>query len=62
MQLLQNEIDQMYGEAKTEPDLENIAQLEYLDMFIKEALRMYPVSSKYFNLLNNVLKSLKFRF
>jgi hypothetical protein len=52
----------MYGEAKTEPDLENIAQLEYLDMFIKEALRMYPVSSKYFNLLNNFLKSLKFRF
>lgn len=44
---LQEEIDDFYPNgSQTEPDIDNIGQLNYLDLFIKEALRMYPISSK----------------
>ena len=42
---LQDEIDAHFGDETTEPDCENIKSLEYLDMFIKEVLRFYPVAN-----------------
>ena len=44
MEKLQNEIDANCAESFT---YENIANLEYLDLFLKEVLRMYPIANKY---------------
>lgn len=55
---LQQELDEFYFQngQNLEINFDNINQLEYLDMFVKEVLRMYPISSKYikknFNLFN----------
>ena len=32
---------------KIEPNSDNVQKLEYLDMFIKEVLRMYPIANPY---------------
>lgn len=46
---LQKEIDSFYLNSNDEPSFDNINKLEYLDMFIKEVLRMYPISSNTVN-------------
>nr|ATW72301.1 cytochrome p450 CYP3045B3 [Brachionus calyciflorus] len=48
---LQEELDEFYLNNGNSLDLnfDNISQLEYLDMFIKEVLRMYPISSNTVN-------------
>jgi cytochrome P450 len=46
---LQEEIDQKFGanvELNDEIDYESVNDLPYLDMFIKEVLRMYPLANK----------------
>ena len=46
MEKLQEEIDMHFGnDSNTEPDCDNIKNLAYLDMFIKETLRFYPVAN-----------------
>jgi cytochrome P450 len=54
MEKLQNEIDANCAESFT---YENISNLEYLDLFLKEVLRMYPIANKYFFLFLNKIKN-----
>ena len=44
---LQNEIDSHFAPSGdyVQPDFENIQRLEYLDMFVKEVLRVYPIAN-----------------
>ncbi len=53
LQKLQNEIDQLPlsndeksdEETKTNPDYDIVAQMPYMDMFVSEVLRMYPIAN-----------------
>jgi hypothetical protein len=35
------------NQIKMKLNMDNVNNLEYMDLFIKEVLRMYPISSKY---------------
>jgi cytochrome P450 len=51
MRKLQEEIDSQYSPNPAEliqPDFESIQKLEYLDMFVKEVLRFYPIANGLF--------------
>ena len=37
---------------KIEPNTDNVSGLEYLDMFIKESLRLYPIANPSVNFLS----------
>ena len=52
LQKLQEEIDQLHlsnemsdEETKTNPDYDIVAQMPYMDMFVSEVLRMYPIAN-----------------
>lgn len=46
---LREEIDSYFGaDLDVKPDTDNIKNLEYLDMFCKEILRVYPIAKMYF--------------
>ena len=53
LQKLRDEIDQLPlshdirsdEEAKTNPDYDIVAQMPYMDMFVSEVLRMYPIAN-----------------
>jgi cytochrome P450 len=46
---LRAEIDEHWKENEEEPDCDVIAELTYMDMFVREVLRMYSVTHKVFN-------------
>ena len=53
LQKLQAEVDQLPldnddkpdEETKTNPDYDVVAQMPYMDMFVSEVLRMYPIAN-----------------
>jgi cytochrome P450 len=48
MRKLQDEIDRAFSPDPSEliqPDFDSIQNLEYLDMFVKEVLRFYPIAN-----------------
>lgn len=52
-QKLQAEIDQHWPTDGKEPDYEVIAEMPYLDIFLREVLRMYTFSSRVRNRVCN---------
>ena len=44
-QKLYEEINHYYFDDSVEPNSENIGELQYLEMFIKEVLRFYPIAN-----------------
>nr|QVK45581.1 cytochrome P450 [Brachionus paranguensis] len=48
---LQQELDDFFckNDQNLDINFDNVSQLEYLDMFVKEVLRMYPISSNTVN-------------
>ena len=45
MAILQNEIDEIIS-TKQNIDYDDLLKLEYMDLFIKEVLRMYPIPTE----------------
>jgi cytochrome P450 len=41
---LREEIDHFFIDSKSKPNTENVKDLSYLDMFIREVLRYYPIA------------------
>jgi cytochrome P450 len=53
----QNEIDGIFGNDKTRPiTLTDIRKMDYLEMVIKETLRIYPTAASIMRLIQNECK------
>ncbi|CAF1345676.1 unnamed protein product [Rotaria sordida] len=46
---LQAEIDEHWKEGEEEPDYDVIASMTYMDMFVREVLRMYSIVHRAFS-------------
>lgn len=49
------------GSNNIEPNADNVNKLEYLDMFIKEVLRMYPIANRFVLLFRKYLSTKFFK-
>ncbi len=45
-EILYNEIMNHFPDPSVEPEIDTVSNCEYMDMFVKEVLRMYPIANK----------------